>query len=294
MRPSVPDARSAARYLSSEAILRAVQLVRSGRVVPLGQSFDEKMPQLADSPDVGHSRRFRRLAFLAPTPESWKNRGLTSGPRIASEWLEMSTHSGTHIDALGHWSTRDQQFGEIAVDQNWSELGLGRLGLEECPPIVTRGVLLDVAALRGVERLQGGELIHPADLQSAAAVEQINLRVGDVALVRTGWARWWNVSAQEYMRAAPGLNRAAANWLADQQVVALGADTWVVDAVPPENPEEQRSVHETCLVQRGVYLIENMNLEQLAAERLYEFLFICLAPRFSGGSGFPVMPVAVV
>jgi kynurenine formamidase len=285
---------AAARLITPEATLRATRLARTGRVLALGQSFGESMPQLADCPDVGHSRRLRRQAFLSPTPEAWSSRGLDSGPRISSEWLEMSTHSGTHIDALGHWSTRDQQFGGIAVDENWAESGMQRLGLEECLPIVTRGILLDVARVRGVARLEGGDLIHPDDLQRAAAQAGIEISPADVALVRTGWAQWWSESAVEYMSAAPGLTRAAANWLADRGVVAIGADTWVVDAVPPENPAEQRAVHEVCLVERGINLIENLNLEDLAREQASEFLFACLPPRFMGGTGFPVMPVAIL
>jgi kynurenine formamidase len=271
----------------TESTLRGLQLARGGRVIPLGQPFWEGMPQLADSVDVHHTRRFARQAFLSALPN------LDSDPRVASEWVEMSSHSGTHIDALGHWSTRGQQFGGAAVEANWSPAGLAELGLEQCPPIVTRGVLLDVAAGRGVPSLQRGELIDAAELEAAMHRSGVSLVSGDVALVRTGWARLWDAPT-EYMGGAPGLTRAAASWLADQQVVAVGADTWVVDAVPPERPHENRAVHETCLVERGVYLIENLNLEALSAERIGAVLFICLAPRFVGGTGFPVMPVAVV
>jgi kynurenine formamidase len=153
--------------------------------------------------------------------------------------------------------------------------------------------MIDAASHRGEDVLPGGTVLQPEDIQAALDWQGTSLEAGDAVLIRTGWARFWQEPVV-YMSSAPGLSRRSAEWLADQGCVALGADQWMIDALPPERPEDRRACHEVCLVERGIQIIENLNLEQLASERVYAFLFVALAPPLKGGTAFPCQAVAVV
>jgi len=274
----------AGKYLSPEVTLKATQLVRRGRIYRLGQVLSTDVPQLDDNPAIAHGRRFKinRMPKVRP------------GSGALSESIELSTHTGTHIDAFGHWYKDDRLLDGKGVEESWTTTdGLSSLGLDSCPPLVTRGVLLDVASYRGVEMLESGMEINSEELKKVATQAGINIQVGDVVVIRTGWAKLWARRDPRYIREEPGLGREGAEWLAQQGVVAIGADNWAIDAIPSSQPRK-RDVHEVCLAERGVYLIENLDLEELAKDGVCEFLFVALAPRLKGGTAFPIEPVAVV
>jgi kynurenine formamidase len=175
----------------------------------------------------------------------------------------------------------------------WGENGLSDLGLDRCPPLISRGVLLDVAAHKGVEMLESDVAIGSDDLAAVAKTAGVKVQPGDIALIRTGWSKLWARRDRRYIVEEPGLTGDAARWLGEQGVVAIGADNWAIDACPPSAPRN-RAVHEVCLTEMGIYIIENLNLEELAAERVHEFLFVAIPTRLQGGTGFPIEPVAVV
>lgn len=274
----------AAKFLSPEATIKAARLVRRGKVYPLGQLLSTDILQLDDNRTIAHGRRFKvsRLAQVRP------------GSGSLSESVEFPTHTGTHIDAVGHWYKDDHVFGGKSVQEVWTSTeGLSTLGLEYCPPLVTRGVMLDVATYRGVEMLESGVEIHSDELGRVASQSGVTVQAGDVALIRTGWCKLWDRRDLRYINEEPGLGGEGVTWLADQGVVAIGADNWAIDVIPHSQPRA-RPVHEICLAERGIYLIENLNLEALAEERIYEFLFVALPPRLKGGTAFPIEPIAVV
>jgi kynurenine formamidase len=284
------DEIGAAKFLTPEATKAAVGLVRLGRIYSLGQLLEPGIPQLA------HHPAFVRTPLNTPfqSQQRWRERGAKNDPGAASERLEINAHTGTHIDALGHWSNCNRTYGGLDARENFTENGLAHLGLEHCPRIATRGVLLDAASVKGMEMLEGGTVITVRDLQACLELARLSLRNGDVALLHTGWSKLWEKRDPRYCKTEPGPGKEAAVWLADQGIVALGTDTMAVDVDPPEEPAYPRTTHQTMLVERGVHLIENMYLEELARDRVYEFLFICLAPKLKGGSGFPVEPVAII
>lgn len=274
----------AAKWLSPEVTLRATKLVTRGKIYRLAQTLATDIPQLADNPAIAHGRRFK----VTRPPKS------RPGSGALSEMVELPTHTGTHIDAFGHWYKDDRVLGGRGADEVWSTAeGLSDLGIEHCPPLITRGVLFDVAAHKGVEMLDSDVEIGSADLHGFSAKLGVSIQPGEVALVRTGWSQLWHRRDPRYIKEEPGLSREAAQWLAEQGVVAIGADNWAIDAVPPTEPR-RRDVHEVCLADRGIYLIENLNLEELAKDRVYEFLFVALPTRLKGGTGFPIEPVAVI
>jgi kynurenine formamidase len=274
----------AGRHLTPDVTLRATRLVTRGKIYRLGQILSPDVPQLDDNPAIAHGRRFRvnRPAKARP------------GSGALSESIELSTHTGTHIDAFGHWYKDDCLLDGKGVEEGWTTTdGLRTLGLDSCPPLMTRGVLLDVAAFRSVEMLESGIEIKPEELESVAVRAGLEIQRGDVVLLRTGWSKLWARRDLRYIREEPGLGREGAEWLAGRGVVAIGADNWAIDAIPANQPRK-RDVHEVCLAERGVYLIENLDLEELARERVFEFLFIALAPRLRGGTAFPIDPIAVI
>ena len=284
------DEIGAAKLLTPEVTKQALGIVKRGKIYSLGQILEAGIPQLPHHPP------FVRTPYNTPyqSQQRWRKRGVKNEPGPAAERLEINTHTGTHIDAIGHWSNCNRTYCGLDARENFAEEGLAHFGLEHVPPIVTRGILLDIAALRGVEMLERGAVITAQDFQVALDRNGLSLRRGDVALIRTGWSNLWTKRDPRYCAGEPGPGRDASVWLADQGIVALGADTMAVDVDPPEDPAYPRIGHQILLVERGVHLIENMNLEELARDRVYEFLFILLAPKLKGGTAFPVQPVAIV
>ncbi len=208
--------------------------------------------------------------------------------------LTMMEHSGTHLDALCHQSCDLTLFGGVAVDDVETPSGFKQLGIETVPPLLARGVLLDVAGWMGVPELPQLYSIGDHDLAACAAAEKVEVRAGDVLLVRTGYGARWTDEAR-YHKAA-GVAKSGTLWAAGRGVVAVGADNMAWD-VPGEVDPESGSMlfaHVHLLTQKGVYIMENLNLEALARDRRYEFGFVALPLKFRGATGSPVRPLALV
>ena len=206
----------------------------------------------------------------------------------ASGIIVTPEHSGTHIDALAHQAENLTLHGGVHVDDGvQTSAGFKKLGIETMPPLVSRGVLLDVA---GERRLDPNYAITPADLERATHVE---VRKGDVVLIRTGYGALWS-NNEEYLRAA-GVSAAGSRWLVEREVSAVGADNMAFDVMGPADPDLKVTLpgHVLLLVRAGIPIIENLNLEELAAAKVYEFLFVCLPLKMRGATGSPVRPVAI-
>ncbi|TMC36128.1 MAG: cyclase family protein [Chloroflexi bacterium] len=206
----------------------------------------------------------------------------------ASGIIVTPEHSGTHIDALAHQAENLTLHGGVHVDDGvQTSAGFKKLGIETMAPLVSRGVLLDVA---GERRLEPNYAITPADLERAARVD---VRNGDVVLIRTGYGALWS-NNEEYLRAA-GVSAAGSRWLVEREVSAVGADNMAFDVMGPADPELKVTLpgHVLLLVRAGIPIIENLNLEELAAAKVYEFLFVCLPLKMRGATGSPVRPVAI-
>lgn len=213
----------------------------------------------------------------------------------ASGSIYMTEHSGTHIDALCHQAENLYLHGGQEVNaQVQTSTGFTRLGVENIEPIIARGVLLDVARYRGVDWIGENQLITRADIEATLQQQGTTIHKGDIVLVRTGnGARWHDPSA--YLTAG-GMRTDASQWIADQQVRAVGADNVAWDAVEYVDPDLKVHFpgHIVLLVRAGIYIIENLFLEDLAKDRRYEFLFICLPLKMRGVTGSPVRPIAVI
>jgi len=215
---------------------------------------------------------------------------LPNGASSAAEALTLGGHVGTHIDALSHFSCDGKLHGGIAPRQSHAS-GVEQHAVESVAPILRRGVLLDVAKLAGVEALAEDFEITPEHL-AACGVEPT---AGGIALIRTGWARFWNEPKRFIFGGAgsvvrgPGPTVAGAQWLSSRGVFAAGSDTVSFERVP-----SQMEVHVHLLVENGIHIIECLNLEDLARDGVREFLFIALPLKIRGGTGSPIRPVALV
>jgi kynurenine formamidase len=208
----------------------------------------------------------------------------------ASALLVMTEHSGTHIDALCHQAYGGRMHGGVAIDPRvQTSTGFTELGIDTVAPLVARGVLLDVASALGVERLEPGHEVTAAELELAA--RGLAVEPGDVVLVRLGSGALWG-DRQAYM-AAGGIGGDASRWLAARRPLAVGADNVAWDLPDAHDPElGSLPGHVILIVQEGVHIIESLFLEELAAEGVREFAFVCLPLKLRGGTGSPVRPVA--
>ena len=251
----------------------------------LGQRFEAGMPCSPNHPGF-------RLALLRRHGDMVR----PDGGSAANEMIVTGGHVGTHIDALAHVSHHGRLYG--GHDANEAQVG-GRFsvhGAETIPPVFRRGVLLDVAGERGVDVLPGGYPIEADDLRRALKWAGVTLNPGDVALVRTGWARHWHDPATYLGHATgvPGVAESGAAWLAEQGGSVTGADTTAYERIPAGQGHRVLPVHRILLVESGIHIIEHMRLEPLAEHRVYEFLFVLAPLPIVGGTGSPVRPLAVV
>jgi kynurenine formamidase len=217
------------------------------------------------------------------------------GPRSgASGVLTMMEHTGTHLDALCHQANELRLFGGIATDAAETPAGFKQLGVETVPPLVKRGVLLDVAGWKGTCPLPPASVIGAEDLAACAAAQGVEVQAGDVLLVRTGFGTLWHDEAA-YLRAA-GVGKSGTLWAAERGVVAVGADNMAWDAPDERDPETGATLfaHLYLLPQRGIYILENLFLEELARDRRWEFAFIAAPLKFQGATGSPLRPLALV
>jgi kynurenine formamidase len=259
------------------------------RVFDLEQPRSERMPIHPAHRQAGYSYLLHRHHEDDYEPEE-------NGPRSGAAGIIIcGEHTGTHIDALCHQSDDLVLYGGVKIDRNvQSSRGFTRLGVEEIPPILAPGVLLDVAASKGVEELEPGYAVTDVDLKTCCEEQGVCIEPGSVALVRIGNARYWE-DAERYL-AGPGMAASASYWLAARRVLAVGADNMAWDVPGVKDPELGSLMpgHLILLARRGIYIIENLMLEDLAAAGVYSFDFLCTPLKFVGATGSPVRPLAVV
>jgi kynurenine formamidase len=162
------------------------------------------------------------------------------------------------------------------------------------PPIITRGVLADIARYRGVKRLEASEVITVADLEGALYAQGATVEPGDVLLFHTGWGRLWDEDPVRYTSGEPGAGMAVAEWLVEHRVALSGADTWSFGAVPGEDPERPFVVPQALNVKHGLFIMENLATETLAAAQVYEFMFVLTHHKTRGSTASGIAPAAVV
>lgn len=270
-------------------VLAALRHVRDGVVVDLSVPLD---PELLPAGDPAFNRPLHRTDVM--TPAGWRER-VASGPRgFHLDAFGGSLHQGTHLDGLAHLVEDGRIFGghhesEVRTDHGWT-----RGGIESVPPILLRGVLLDVAAVSGP--LTGSAEVTPDDLDAAIETQGVQLRRHDAVLVRTGKIGELASARERFLDQQPGIGLDGARLLADAGMALYGSDTGGTEPQPVTDWE--RTVHAELLVRRGIHLLEWLDLDPLAARLAehgrWEFLLIVLPLPIVGATGSWVRPVAVL
>lgn len=253
------------------------------RLYDLAQPLENDMPCSPNHPGF-------RMALI----RRHGDRVSADGGSGSNELITTGGHVGTHIDGLAHAAKDGRLHGGLDALETSRGGRYSELGVDTIEPMVCRGVLLDVAAARGVDRLAAGYGITPEDL--GKALGDLPLNAGDVALVRTGWPQLYAEPATYLgqQSGVPGITEAAAEWLAGHGVRAAGMDTIAFDQILPGQGHSRMPAHQTLLVKHGINIIEVLDLEGLAADQVDEFMFVLTPLKIVGGTGSPVRPIAVV
>jgi kynurenine formamidase len=267
--------------------MNLADLLRSAKVYDLEQPRFHGMPiHPVHRPGYYYALHRRHLDNYLPEQH---------GPRSsASGMLTLMEHSGTHIDALCHQACELTMFGGVPVAGTETSTGFLRLGIETVPPLLGRGVLLDIAGWKGQPILPPLYSISADELKQCAAHQKVEVQTGDVLLVRTGFAAIWS-KEEKYLQAA-GVAKSGTLWAAERGVIAVGADNMAWDVTGERDPETGATLfaHVYLLPKKGIYIMENLNLEELAKNRCYSFAFIGIPLKFQGATGSPLRPLALV
>jgi len=275
------DQKGAANHMKPETVLRAARLIRAGQVFELGRPLAESMPLQATRTFELHTKR--------TSPNAGSNRRGSNEEIVLAEIGQV----GTQFDGLTHQTIGGSLYNCFQVDEVATRNGFTKLGIENVGAIVTRGVLVDVAAFKGVEMLSDGYEITVNDLQQALQRQQLAIQPGDAVIVHTGWGRLWGTDNGRYMGNNPGLGVAAAEWLARQDPILVGSDNAPINVTPSPDPKLSNPVHQIALVVNGIFLLENLRLDELAAQRVYEFALVVEPLKLVGGTGSTVAPIAI-
>ena len=273
------DTLGALNLLSPEHVLAASRLVRSGKAYSLGITTGPTTPAWGD-------RSYAlEIASLGPLGSN----------TVTAHDDRVVTHLGigSQIDGFGHAGQDGVHYNGRRVEDFATPKGVKIFGMESLPPIVTRGVLIDMASHLGQDRLKASRVFNSEEIRAAAQAQGVEIRSGDVVLFHTGWMTMMDEDAEAFVSSAPGIGLDGAAFLADRGVVAIGADTGGLEVGPSEDPEQAYPVHQLLLVERGVYILENMNTAALAADKAYEFMFVLGQPKFEGAVQAVINPIAI-
>ena len=248
------DILGAMNLITPRTIVEAVSLIKNGIIYDLSHNLDQEMP----IPGF-HGAFFANTQFTLENGAEWHDKYLgemKNGYSAQNLRIAMSDHSGTHIDQLNHVGIK-QENGEYLIYNGIRNrdaidtFGTRKLGIETMPPLITRGILIDVAGFKGVDFLEAGYAIQPNELDGALAAQGINVKRGDTVLVHTGWGRFWTDAAKT-LSGEPGLGRACATWAVDHDIICWGCDQAAIDVFPFETEGEALPMHLEMLTKAGI------------------------------------------
>ena len=297
------DQAGASNLITPEKIIKALRIPKTGQTYELGRIYEASMPQYGDRP-------YYLAVQPAPTPQK-----AGSGAVHRDYFTGYLGQMGTQFDALGHQGTVARMADgslktlyyngfteEELTGGNGGLGGLEALGVEQVKPIITRGILVDVAGYKNVPVLGNRYEVTVADVRGALAKQGIredSIEAGDAILFNYGWAVNWNNPAKYNdarffvgeNQGSPGIGIEVARWLISKNVSMAGADSCCVQVQPGLTPDAANVHHELFFA--GIFLLENMDLRELARDRVYEFLYLNLTERIKGATGSPVRPIAI-
>jgi len=277
------DELGAANLLSPEKVLAATKLITTGKTYALG------VPVGRDTP--AFPPRSLSITVLQPGQADGATFGandMSYNDDIFMGWLGV----GTQIDGLGHLGIDGVYYNGNRVEEFGQTTGLTKLGVDKVPPIVTRGVLIDMARHKGVERMNEGEIVSADDIRAAMQEQGVEVQEGDVVVLHTGWLSMLDEDPTRFGNGEPGIDAEAAEHLASLNPVAVGADTWGVEAVPFAGDRVWEG-HQVLLAKNGIYILETLDTRELIADGVQEFMFVLGQPRYQGSVQAIINPVAI-
>ncbi|MCG8693460.1 MAG: cyclase family protein [Minwuiales bacterium] len=279
------DEIGSANLVTPERVLAALKLVKQGKTHPLGIIIDPSTPAFPP--------RSLSLQVVQPNQQGGQTLFAYKGSYnddLMQTWLGI----GPQLDGLGHLG-QDGIYYNCNKEEDFAGItGLKKLGIEKVPPMVGRGVLINMAKHFGVEFMEAGQYFKAADVQAAAKAQNVEIREGDVVLFHTGWTEAKLASdPKAWVSGEPGAAEDTSEWLASMNVMAVGADTWGLEVVPPEKEGRPFIGHVTLLKENGIYILETMNTGHLAREGVTEFMFVLGQARIRGAVQMIINPVAI-
>jgi kynurenine formamidase len=277
------DEIGAANLLTPLVTLQAAKLVRTGKVYPLAVPIDKNLPA------------YRHRSFHLYNVQPEEAGGKTSGPNkftLNDELVNGWTGVGTQLNGLGHIGIDNTYYnGNSARDFVTTE-GVTKLGIENVPPMVTRGVVLDMIAHFGQPIVPADTEFSVADLKAVLKAEGVTLRKGDVVLFNTGWLDLIGKDDKKFLEVEPGIGMEAAEWLAAQGIVAFGGDTWATEIYPAKDGQEF-PINQFMLAKKGIYNLELIDSRALVRDKAFEFMFVLGQPLYKGSTQVNINPIAI-
>ena len=275
------DERGSANLMKPDTVLRAARLIRTGEVIELGQVLQASMPFFGPRVFNLQTKLTNRL------PEA--NRRASNEEMVVTELGQV----GTQIDGFAHQTIENSLYNCFTLDDTMTRNGFRKLGVETMGTLMTRGVLIDIAALKGVAVLGEHYEITEKDLRDALTRQKLALQPGDAVIINTGWGALWGKDNARYMATEPGIGIGAAEWLVHQNPMLVGSDNWGVEVVHNPDPTLNEPVHQIMLVVNGVILIESLKLDELVAKGVHEFAFVVEPLKIKGATGSTIAPAAI-
>jgi kynurenine formamidase len=278
--------------ITPEVVARAARLVHQGTVVDLGRTLDENAPKFPGRywhQTVDVSPYFENLRRPDTVGKGWGENQINWITEIQVGTFQV----GTQLDSIGHIQIGDRFYNGWRARDVVESWGLNHFGIETVPPIVTRGVLLDIAAYKGMASLAKGYVITPADVTGTLNRQGITVHPGDAVLFHTGWGELWGKDNKQFLSGEPGPGLASVNWLYTKHIAITGTDSWSIGPVPGENPARPFLVPQTMYVKMGLFGLENLATETLAKQQVYEFLFVLTHGKTRGSTAAFVAPAAI-
>jgi kynurenine formamidase len=278
------DERGAANHMKPASVLNAVKFIKTGEVIELGRVLNASMPLFTGRSYKLTSKRIYLGAYILGSNRLGANEEV-----VDAEIGQV----GTQFDGFAHISHENSFYNCFKFEDIATPSGFTKLGIQNVGTLFARGVLIDVAAYKGVEMLGDTYEISVADLEGALRRQSLTLQPGDAVIIHTGWGKLWDVDNARSAKSNPGIGIEAAEWLIARDPMLIGSDDWGVEVVPNPNPQLVFPVHQLAITTNGIHLLENMKLDELTAKRAYEFAFIVQPLKIDGATGSTVAPVAV-
>ncbi|AAT42769.1 cyclase family protein [Picrophilus oshimae] len=276
-------------YIDEKKVLSSLRMVKYGRVYNLSHVIFNGM---ADR--LTHGPFFFEILLRPYDNDYYKIYDNKYGASLGR--IEMCDHTGTHLDSLNHMAYNNKLFNNIDAYENTTNLGSKRLGIEKSIPIITKGIMIDVAGMHKKDKLEPGYAITREETEIFLKDHNIEIDNGDAVFFYTGLSREFNdpKNYDKYYDSSPGIGYDLAKFLSEKNVSVSGSDTPSSEVTPPEIKNTRLPVHQYLIAKCGIRLIDNIKLDELSRDRIYEFAFICLPLLIKGATASPVSPVAII